>query len=365
MRLLMMSGFILLFFVGSAEAAAVTIKSPGTGSAWTLTFPTSAGSSTYVFETNGSGTTSWVPEGGSPLSSVTAALASSTINNTLFAQTWTWNTLSTGTGMTFSSSSLTTGSILSLQNTNAALASTGQVLNISNATTGAGYGVSSTMSGQGTTGYAGYFTDTSASGVGYAVFGTSASSAGYGGYFANTASGYALKVTETAYFNGNVGIDTATPSAILSIDYTTTGAVPFIISDSGTILHEIDTNGNIHLGAPIYGTYIGTDSDISGKVAYSDYGETNITCSFYTAATCNIYVMPAHGGFVGVNQLNPEATLDVGGFIRLTPESAQPAACSSTNSGALALTANYTLCVCKGSASAWYLFSNGTTACSW
>ena len=52
---------------------------------------------------------------------------------------------------------MTTGNILSLQNTAAAATATGHVLDISNTTTGAGYGVYSAMLGHGNTGYAGYF----------------------------------------------------------------------------------------------------------------------------------------------------------------------------------------------------------------
>ena len=71
------------------------------------------------------------------------------------------------------SSSLTTGNIVTIQNTAAAVTSTGKVLNISDATTGSGYGVYSSMTGHGNTGYAGYFinTDTSATTTNYGVYG--------------------------------------------------------------------------------------------------------------------------------------------------------------------------------------------------
>jgi trimeric autotransporter adhesin len=112
--------------------------------------------------------------GATALSALTSGTAVNTIDNTSMAQTWTWNSLTTQTAFTLSSSSLTNGNILSIQNTAAAATSTGKVLSISDATTGSGYGVYSVMSGKGNTGYAGYFTNTGSTNTGYA------------GYFVNT-----------------------------------------------------------------------------------------------------------------------------------------------------------------------------------
>ncbi|MGA8494386.1 MAG: hypothetical protein WB764_02815 [Xanthobacteraceae bacterium] len=53
-------------------------------------------------------------------------------------------------------------------------------------------------------------------------------------------------------------------------------------------------------------------------------------------------------GAVGIGTTSPEATLDVNGYIRLAKNSSRPVACSSTYDGSIALTALYTLCVCKG-----------------
>jgi hypothetical protein len=112
--------------------------------------------------------------GATALSSLTSGTAVNTIDSTNFAQTWTWNSLTTQTAFTLSSSSLTNGNILSIQNSAASATSTGKVVSISDATTGAGYGVYSVMSGKGNSGYAGYFTNTGSTNTGYA------------GYFANT-----------------------------------------------------------------------------------------------------------------------------------------------------------------------------------
>ena len=142
----------------------------------TFQLPSSNGTSGFVLSTDGTGVTSWVSNAGTAstaLSGITVAAAAHTINNVNWAQTWNWNSLTTQTAMTFASSSLTTGNIVTIQNTAAAVTSTGKVLNISDATTGSGYGVYSSMTGHGNTGYAGYFinTDTSATTTNYGVYG--------------------------------------------------------------------------------------------------------------------------------------------------------------------------------------------------
>ena len=106
-----------------------------------------------------------------------------------------------------SSSSLTNGNILSIQNTAASATSTGKVLSISDATTGSGYGVYSAMTATANTGYAGYFTNSSTN-SGYGVYVSStggATSTVIPGYF-TTASSYANAALE--------GIDTNTGGGI-------------------------------------------------------------------------------------------------------------------------------------------------------
>ena len=349
-------------------AGNVTLDNPTSGSAWTLTLPTSAGTNLYVLATDGTGITSWVaPASGTgiALSSLTGASATNSFNNAAYAQTWAWNTLSSGTAMTLSSSSLTTGTLLSLQNSNASASATGKVLNLSNSTTGAGIGLESTMNGTGNNGYAGYFSVTATNGVSYALAGVSASVSGYGGYFANTSTGWALAATGTSYFNGFVGFNDTTPGSVANIYYVTGGTNPFVITSGGVNEFSVDSYGNVRANGPS-STYMGTDSNISNNDAFSNAGNTYFTSGENAAPyVANIEFFPASGGDVGINQLYPQATLDVGGYMRMTLESAAPVTCSSTYNGAVALTANFTLCVCKGSVPAWYLATNGTTACSW
>jgi hypothetical protein len=71
------------------------------------------------------------------------------------------------------------------------------------------------------------------------------------------------------------------------------------------------------------------------------------------------------GGNVGIGTASPQATLDVTGYMRLAKNASQPVACSSTNDGAIALTALYTLCICNGGSTTWVQSKDGSTACTW
>ena len=182
---------------------------------------------------------------GVALSSITSAAASNAIDNAAYGQTWTWNSLSSGTAFTISSNSMTTGTLLSLQDTAAAATSTGKVLSISDLTTGAGYGIYSAMTATGNTGYAGYF-GSSSTGTGYSLYATitGVGNTGYAGYFNNSGAGYALAATGTSTFNGSVGIGTTNPQALLQVGPVGSSAGNIIIgSNTGAaspVLGKID-----------------------------------------------------------------------------------------------------------------------------
>ena len=141
---------------------------------------------------------------------------------------------------------MTSGSVLTLQDTAVAATSTGKVLNISDTTTGAGYGIYSSMSGAANTGYAIYGNNTST--TGYAVYANGAlastgtasaasfvptgSTVAVNGLYLpatnqiafSTASTNALTITATQ----SVGIGISTPSDKLDVNgglgFTTTTA---------------------------------------------------------------------------------------------------------------------------------------------
>jgi hypothetical protein len=129
------------------------------------------------------------------LSSLLAAASTDIFDSATWAQTWEWGTLSTQTGLTLTTSSMTTGTLLSLSNLSTTSAS-GTVLSVVNGEAGASYGIEVTNSSTSNTGYAGYFANMATSEVNYALYASSTSKTldGCGGNNCNYA----------AYFDGNV-----------------------------------------------------------------------------------------------------------------------------------------------------------------
>lgn len=68
-----------------------------------------------------------------PLSSITAATTSNTINNVANAQTWNWNSLTTGSAFTLGSTTITSGTMLYINTTNSSLNSSSGLVYINNA----------------------------------------------------------------------------------------------------------------------------------------------------------------------------------------------------------------------------------------
>jgi hypothetical protein len=282
----------------------VQISPSAAAGSWTMTLPTGVPASNgYVLSSTTAGVTSWVANGGggaTALSALTSGTAVNTIDNTSMAQTWTWNSLTTQTAFTLSSSSLTNGSIVSIQNTAASVTSTGKVLSISDATTGSGYGVYSSMTGHGNTGYAGYFnnTDTSSS-TNYGVYGISNSTNGYGVYGTGQYIGvYGSTGNSNGFaFYGQVfgGANTATAG------YFTNGSTGVGYGVQGTITGHGNTG---------YAGYF-KNTDTSSNVNYGVYGITSSTgasSGVYGEADCaNCY------GVYGYST-NANGVLATGGY---------------------------------------------------
>ncbi|MBX7153313.1 MAG: hypothetical protein K1X91_00005 [Bacteriodetes bacterium] len=201
----------LRFYEPSAGGTEYSAFKAGTQSAnLTYTLPTVAPTANQVLSSDASGNLSWATPSTTatalPLSGLTAATATNSINSADYAQTWAWNTLSSNSALTLSSTST------------AAASNTQKILNIS--LSGANATASQTTYGQ-------YTTNTH----------TGTSSTNIAGYF--SASGgtvnYGIVVP-----SGEVGIGTATPGYGLEVDKATfyfhTGATPYMYgANSGTV----------------------------------------------------------------------------------------------------------------------------------
>lgn len=65
---------------------------------------------------------------------------------------------------------------------------------------------------------------------------------------------------------------------------------------------------------------------------------------------------------IGIGTPDPQATLDINGFARLTTNSSAPVSCLASNKGAIALNSESRLCVCDG---AYWKFDSSGQVCNW
>ncbi len=104
-----------------------------------------------------------------------------------------------------------------------------------------------------------------------------------------------------------------------------------------------------------FGAYPVNTLDISGGIAIgTSYAGT------ITAPTNGLIVQ----GNIGIGTTSPSGTLDVNGYIHLKKYTSAPTTCSASADGNIALTAIYTICVCK-SGTGWVTASTGSTSCTW
>ncbi len=122
--------------LGGTNAIMITSPTP-LASSFTLTLPPTTGSAGQVLQTDGSGNLSFTssPSVTTPLSSITAATTTNTIDSLTNAQIWGWSTATTQSVFTMTGNSLTSGNLLSLTSSSVVL--TGSALLVSSASTAA------------------------------------------------------------------------------------------------------------------------------------------------------------------------------------------------------------------------------------
>lgn len=76
-------------------------------------------------------------------------------------------------------------------------------------------------------------------------------------------------------------------------------------------------------------------------------------------------VIAQNGGYVGIGTTTPQAKLDINGFMRMSTNTAAPAACTVAINGSIALTSLFTTCACKGATTTWVSTVDGIAACVW
>jgi hypothetical protein len=234
--------------------------------------------------------------GASALSALLAATTTNSIDNANWAQTWKWGTLSTGTALTLTSSSMTTGSLLSLQDTAIAATSTGKVLSLSDTTTGPGYGVYSLMSGLGNTGYAGYFANTDTGAANYGLYASTSSSSGYAIYASGstylsgttTVSGNLVVTGTCTGCGGTQAYDlsmfypgTVSSSAIVRVTSARVATYPTGLTGSYCVAKEGATSSTT---ITIKQIHAGSSTSV-GTVVFGSGGGTNVTNCTFTAAS--------------------------------------------------------------------------------
>lgn len=238
--------------IQAATSGSITLKAAATTTDYTLTFPDTGGSDTYVLTTNGAGTTSWTDPGTLAVkwNNIASPDGNQTLTMAAYTTTWNWDSLTSGTGFTASSTSLSSGTLASYSvNSTAAASNTQKALSVSTA----GANGTSTQ-----TTYGLYATNTH----------TGTSSTNVAGYF--SASGGSNNYA--AIFNaGNVGIGTTAPASSLSI--VTADPQNKAISIAGPSGYGIQGTGRaIYIGS-VGNNSIGIEfSDLSGSSGFPTKG---------------------------------------------------------------------------------------------
>ena len=269
-----------MFFTGTAADASARKTSSFTAGAQAAdiayTLPTVAPSVGQVLtSTDANGVLSWTSSLSNitlPINNLIAATATNGIDNKNFGQTWNWNTLADGSGLSLGAS------------TTAATSNTQTLLNVS---------LSGTNSATGQTTYGAQIAnshDGSGTNVGLSVTAK------------NGTNNYALLVP-----SGNVGIGTTTPTATL---HTLTSGVDLTASSTGNLFSNTSTSSVASINK--------TGVDIQSTGGWSGTSAINTGLNVAVSGGTINYAALFNGGNVGIGTSTPSELLSLGGDVART-----------------------------------------------
>lgn len=212
------------------------------------------------------------------LSGLTAATTGATLSNGTNAIVWGWAT-TTGNAFSITSSALTTGKVVDIENTSGVNA-TGYAGYFKNATTGAGFGL--------------YGTATGASNTGYGVYGQNDSATGYGVYGAST-SGYA------GYFSGKANVTGNLTGAAAAFTGTLTASGALNATNTATVNHLIVSSECVGCGS---GLALVTTGTVSAQIS------ATITSTVFTSTYRNYTIFFNKFSQTGGNTINVKLSTD-------------------------------------------------------
>lgn len=324
------TGISLSAGVLSATGSGGTVTSVATNTGSGITGGTITATGTIAADTtNVLATKYYASHQTPPLNTITAAVATNSINNANFGQTWAWNSLATQTALNLSSTSITSGSVLKVEETSTTVSNNGAPFRVN--ASGANFNsnrltigqiTTNTHTGTGSTNIAGKF---SASGGAnnYALWiddGLQAAGKvltsdvnGLASWQTPSAGTPSLTATQIAFGDGS---NLMTSSSDLTWDnsaklYNINGDLTVIGSTVGA---GMTTDPNF-VGGRV--TSLGDWNDIgnSTKILIND---NNGVKQISTVADIHYFANQTNTTLVGINRSMPTVALDVVGDIRVT-----------------------------------------------
>jgi len=234
-----------------------------------------------------------------PLSSLTKAVASNIINNDDWSQVWNWNSSTTKNPFTIASTSLTTGNLFSLANSNAS--QSGNVLSVTSNATAPAAGIAQFNFSGAHTGNGMQIDDATTSGSALAINAT-------GAY---TSTSGLVKINANSATSGtiaSINANALTTGTALDISSTSTGMI------AGGQLLKIAMSGNNT-------TASSTTTAVTISNAHGGTTPTNIGLSVSANGGAKNYALIVPLGNVGIGTTAPASTLDVKGQVNITQSS--------------------------------------------